>query len=698
MNNFFKKNLSLIICAGMLAGNTAVTVRANSRGLFNKIGITSETELVSQSNIIDVIFSDPIDGFFINPQYESVIEHSEALKTSGVRESIDLSEYVDFNASTAHLLNEMKERKSQIDVRLKYKADKIVSTNDMKQLAHDLINKTLEHSGVPNEGDYIAFQYGSCSYSISYKILGENYYFNIGYNFKYYTTGGQEKEVDRAVEDLINELDIEDKSDYEKLEKIYNWMCENIAYDYDNLNDSDYLLKHTAYAALIDRKAVCQGYAVLLYRLALEAGIDARYISGIGNEEPHGWNIVRLGEKYYNIDTTWDAVYCQAGFDYKYFLRTERTFGNHYRNPEFLTDEFFNLYPMADSDFDPDHKHVYGEWQLIKEANCKNKGIEQRICKICGKRDNRSTALGEHRWCEWITVTEPTEKNEGLIQRQCSVCGKTEEKVLDKIEHVHKYTDITVSPTCTEQGYTTHTCIKCGDSYTDSETASLGHIYGEDYTVEVYPTRDKCGLRYRICKTCGDREDHDVPKLQNSSLIFDDLAADWYKPSVDYVLTNDLMNGKGDGKFSPSENMTRAQFATVLWRIAGNPESNANVPFDDLDRRAEWYLPAVAWAYENGIINGTSPASFDPNGNIKRQDMAVILYRYAEKYMGYNVSGSADLSYFPDAGTISDYAVNAIAWTNSLGIITGKDGQIAPIATGTRAEVATILMRFDLLH
>lgn len=226
------------------------------------------------------------------------------------------------------------------------------------------------------------------------------------------------------------------------------------------------------------------------------------------------------------------------------------------------------------------------------------------------------------------------------------------------------------------------------------------HTYTDSWTCDrdSYPTRDADGMRYRICKTCGEREEAILPKLQNRSLKFGDLTADWYKQSVDYVLTKGLMDGKGGGNFAPGENMTRAQFATVLWRIAGSPDSSAAVPFTDLDRNADWYLTAVAWAFENGIIKGTSPTTFNPNGNIKRQDMATIMYRYAGEYKHYDVSAKADLSSFPDVDGVDSYAADPVSWTNAVGIITGKDGLIAPQAFAARAEVATILMRFDLMH
>ena len=158
------------------------------------------------------------------------------------------------------------------------------------------------------------------------------------------STAEQEAEVDAAVDALLAELDLWDATEYEKIKGTYDWITENVQYDFDNYDDPTYLLKHSTYAALIQRVAVCQGYASLYYRLLLELGVDCRYISGISDNERHGWNIVRLEGKYYNCDPTWDR---DLMGHYRYFLCTEANFGDHLRDAEFSSDEFYAQYPMA---------------------------------------------------------------------------------------------------------------------------------------------------------------------------------------------------------------------------------------------------------------------------------------------------------------------------------------------------------------
>ncbi len=178
----------------------------------------------------------------------------------------------------------------------------------------------------PQAGDYLYWTQGGWTGGMSGTMSGGVYTLDLVYHPEYYTTAAQESYVNSEVAKLVSSLGLSDpaKSDYRKVQKIYEWMTDNIEYDYDHVNDDSYKLKNTAYAALKNKTAVCQGYSVLFYRLAMEAGIDARIISGVGytdaGSEAHGWNIVKIGDKYYPLDSTWDASRKQSDLPYKYFL------------------------------------------------------------------------------------------------------------------------------------------------------------------------------------------------------------------------------------------------------------------------------------------------------------------------------------------------------------------------------------------
>ena len=167
----------------------------------------------------------------------------------------------------------------------------------------------------------------------------------------------------------------------------------------------------------------------------------------------------------------------------------------------------------------------------------------------------------------------------------------------------------------------------------------------------------------------------------------------WYHTGVDFMVKNGFMNGVADDAFDVDGNLTRAQLVTILYRIAGEPESTATNPFADV-ADGQWYTNAVIWAAENGIVKGVNTTTFAPNDQITREQIATILFRYAK---AEKVEGK--LTGFPDAEKISDYAADAMAWAVEQGLINGiseSDGKtyLAPQETATRAQIAVILMRY----
>ena len=203
-----------------------------------------------------------------------------------------------------------------------------------------------------------------------------------------------------------------------------------------------------------------------------------------------------------------------------------------------------------------------------------------------------------------------------------------------------------------------------------------------------------------------DKEDNDALLSANvvckdeidtldSSSVFDDVGEKaWFRKSVDFVYTLNFMNGMSEKTFAPNVSTSRAMLVTVLWRVEGSPIPGKTAGFADL--KAGWYRDAVNWAYEHDIVNGLSETSFDPNGELTREQIATIMYRYSE-YIGHDVSGSADISEFPDGAKTHNYAKKAMAWATADGLISGvKAGNtnlLDPLGNATRAQVATILTR-----
>ena len=181
-------------------------------------------------------------------------------------------------------------------------------------------------------------------------------------------------------------------------------------------------------------------------------------------------------------------------------------------------------------------------------------------------------------------------------------------------------------------------------------------------------------------------------KIVDNAKDFDDVPADaWYADSVDFVSSHELFEGTDKG-FEPSMNMTRAMLVTVLYRLENEPDATAEAVFTDV-KEDSWYADAVEWAASSGIVNGVGNDLYDPNGDVTREQIATMLYRYV-KHLGLDVSSRGSLDKFYDGDQVSDWAKDAMQWAVKLGIFRGDDtGSLNPKNKATRAEVATLMER-----
>lgn len=253
----------------------------------------------------------------------------------------------------------------------KYKGDEVLS------LWVDIFEEALAETGVPREGDYLRYQWDHRNGEVPYYYEGEAdgtpcYIYKMVFSdFTYYSSAEQEKQVDAEVETVLNNLNVGGKSAYEKTEAVYHYLVSTVTYDHDNLKDDSYKLKYTAYAALLNKTAVCQGYAVALYRLLMELQVPCRVIGGTSGDEGHAWNIVRLGGLWYNADSTWDASNYTSEGTCVWFLLNDKNFENHTRDESYATEEFYTDYPMGTSDYgenSPKTSSISGRRVLLAET------------------------------------------------------------------------------------------------------------------------------------------------------------------------------------------------------------------------------------------------------------------------------------------------------------------------------------------
>ncbi len=233
-------------------------------------------------------------------------------------------------------------------------------------------------------------------------------------------------------------------------------------------------------------------------------------------------------------------------------------------------------------------------------------------------------------------------------------------------------------------------------------TVTLTPVPDRGYQVGSVAVTDRFGNAVAVTEQADGTYTFTMPNGQvtvtvtfaEAPLPFPDVAeGDWFYDAVRYAYENGLMDGVGDNLFAPNSETTRAQLVTILYRLAGQPAVSGDLPFPDVES-GTWYTDAVAWAAENGIVNGTTDTTFAPGEDITREQLVTVLYRYAEA-KGYDVSARADLSAYPDADQIQSYATESVAWAVAEGLIQGfEDNTLRPAGNATRAQIATILMRF----
>lgn len=182
-------------------------------------------------------------------------------------------------------------------------------------------------------------------------------------------------------------------------------------------------------------------------------------------------------------------------------------------------------------------------------------------------------------------------------------------------------------------------------------------------------------------------------EFTNGTLPFTDVhESDWFYDDVVFAYENGLFSGTSDTTFSPNTSMTRAMLVTVLYRLEGQPAVNGRSGFSDVQYNG-YYEDAVTWAADNGIVNGISTSTFSPNANVTREQMAAILYRYAQ-YKKYNTAASSSLNSFSDHTSVSGYAVASLQWSVAEKLVNGSNGKLMPTGNASRAQVAAILHRF----
>ena len=399
--------------------------------------------------------------------------------------------------------------------------------------------------------------------------------------------------------------------------------------------------------------------------------------------------------------------------------------------------------------------HTWVKTQTNAPA-CTEQGTAFYKCSACGAtRTEKIAALG-HDLSRCDLVPDATCTQPGRAVGTCARCGVKIDEVIPAKGHDYSYKSASsTEPTCTESGRYQGTCPRCGKEYNDTIPA-LGHDWGE-WVVAQEPTAETTGYRYHLCARCNTREGEDIPKLHehawNAGVVtqkptatepgvktftcticgatktesipatglpgtcpggptcpgyaFRDMPvpADWSHEGLDYCIYRGYVAGTSASTVSLTGVCTRAQLVSILYRMQGEPTNvkgyelaKLRAPFNDVPR-GQWYTDAIWWAKLTGVVAGTSATTFDPEGEITREQLAVILYNYTQQFAPGSIPAAGSLAGFPDAGSVSSWARTEMAWAVGNGLIsgTGSGGvaYLSPQGSATRAQVAAILMRFE---
>ena len=579
---------------------------------------------VEAEEIIDNQNTGRIEETFINPLYDDVISEEDLV-------SADESSFIEAYAEEEYS-SSIEECAAQLREGMKQRIESIKVYYQVPEYeggyAKQLLDLAMMHTGNPSEGDYIKWQYGGCKASTSYFTDDTGMCcMTITFTCTYYTTGEQESVLDERINEVLAELNVYEADDYEKVRAIYDYVCTHVEYDYEN--DDDYKLKYTAYAALINGKAVCQGYALLFYRMTLELGVDNRLIPGTGNNGAHGWNIVKLGKYYYNADTTWD---CNKE-EYQYFLKCDENFRNHTRDKEYSTEEFYSVYPMAGKDYKRAEKIELDrssceinigesfqltavcapapesqseiEWRSDNEevaavdengivtGNSKGTAVitacygdKEAKCNVNVKNICPST---EHDYkAEWDwTEAEGEVPYKAILTLTCSKC-EDRQTVVGEVKLESKK-----EVTCTEDGENIYSATaEYGEKAYNSEKTvvnkATGHKFGE-WEVKIEPTESKEGLEIRTCEVCKAQEERTIGKKSNVSVLYK-THIQTYGTEPEWKSNGELSGTSGEGK----------RLESIRIKLDNNGVYEGGIEYSTHVQREGWQ----DWK-ENGAMSGT---------------------------------------------------------------------------------------------
>ena len=470
------------------------------------------------------------------------------------------------------------------------------------------------------------------------------------------------EQIEAKVAEIMS-VTSDEMTDVQKLLAVHDYFVADFTY---GTNPHSYEETYQSGGMFRDRVGVCQAYAFGYKYIMNKLGIECHVTSS--SEINHAWNIVKVDGEYYHVDCTWDDP-------------MEDNWGVVYHDDFLLSDE---------AAINGGHEG----WDLSSTISCIDKKYEneywtQATSSVVQKdgyayyvKDHgiykRNLATGQEQqladigvWYFWGEEVYIDQAYSGLSFYNGNLIYNTREEIR-------------------------RMALNGGDNaLVYRPDTSNGYIYGShisgnslEYIIKQSPWMAAAVQDAPVSLD-------DIPAGDPDAPPYSDVSRDaWYYNSVKYVYEKGLMTGLNAFTFGSGDPLARAQFAIILHRMNGTPAVDYTARFRDVGEGI-WYTDAILWAADTGVVTGYSNGNFGPGDNINREQMAVMMYRYAA-YKGYDTSVKADFGQYQDAGRVSDFAQEAMQWAVGEQIITGKynETQLDPQGNASRAECATIMMRF----
>ena len=595
-------------------------------------------ELLEATSEDDIFIGVQADLFALDP---SVEEYSltRSDKDQALITDIDIDSSLSYSDGIAKLRQGLVNRQGSIEVTFASGGERMNST--LK-----LINVLTQHTGNPQEGDYIYYHLRSAYINSSLAVKVDGVWYNTFTLYvNYYTTAEEENAVGNTIASVLNNLGVYDeyKTEYDKVLLIYQYICTHVVYDNAHVQQADYYPMYTAHAALINGTSVCQGYANLFYRMCLTVGIPVRIISG----QNHAWNIVKVGNAYYTVDSTWDAA--RTGHDYTWYLLGKNIGKSNWedsRSAAVIAGVNMSAvnYPckvngtQRNADYEAEPVHSFTE-------------VDGRdVCSVCGVSKKHVHTAANHSWDEGTVTKEATCTEEGSILYTCTECGETCTEIIPVSDHTRNDGTVTKEPTCTETGELSFICTVCGDAVTE-EIPATGHNWDEGTVTPATCIGE--GLKVRNCTVCGEKIEETIPKLDHQFELKETVPPTMTEEGYDIFVCRLCGEEKKDNYTDP---LTGSLTVTVEGAQDGSVA----------------YADGMEIVVENGKIKL-------PNDSIKA--FTVVQYNSAEISTNYPVPNSLKVYFVsldewgnyqavrdPDFDAVMQYAGASIRVTGNPGV------------------------------